>query len=124
MRSAAVHRALFALRHDEASHLESRDESLRCSPTTGWTLTRSSLGSTRARRCDRCAPSTSATPSRTASGAFPTFVAGDQAVFVRLMNRATVGADPAESIRTVERIVDLLAGWPDLNEFKHTSIPR
>ena len=25
---------------------------------------------------------------------------------------------------TVERIVDLLTGWPELNEFKHTSIPR
>ena len=24
---------------------------------------------------------------------------------------------------TIERVVDLL-GWPDLNEFKHTSIPR
>jgi hypothetical protein len=24
---------------------------------------------------------------------------------------------------TVERVVDLLA-WPELNEFKHTSIPR
>ena len=40
------------------------------------------------------------------------------------MNRAKVGADPAESIAIIERTVDLLTGWTDLNEFKRTSIPR
>ena len=54
----------------------------------------------------------------------PTFIAGDQAVFVRLMDRAPAGADPQKSITAVERVVDLLTGWPELNEFKHTSIPR
>ena len=52
----------------------------------------------------------------------PTFIVDDQAVFVRLMDRA--GADPAASIASVDRILDLLTGWPALNEFKHTSIPR
>ena len=52
----------------------------------------------------------------------PTFIVDDQAVFVRLMDRA--GADPAVSIASVDRILDLLTGWPELNEFKHTSIPR
>jgi hypothetical protein len=28
------------------------------------------------------------------------------------------------SIRAVERVIDLLTGWPELNEFKHTSIKR
>jgi hypothetical protein len=54
----------------------------------------------------------------------PTFIADDRAVFVRLMNRAPRGADPAESISAIERTIDLLTGWADLNEFKHTSIPR
>jgi hypothetical protein len=27
-------------------------------------------------------------------------------------------------VKIVERVVGLLGGWPDLNEFKHTSIPR
>ncbi len=54
----------------------------------------------------------------------PTFIAGDQAVFVRLMDRSPVGADAAASLRTVERTVDLVSGWTELNEFKHTSIPR
>jgi hypothetical protein len=54
----------------------------------------------------------------------PTVIVGDEAVFVRLMNRAPVGADAAASIRAIERVVDLATGWVDLNEFKHTSIPR
>jgi 2-hydroxychromene-2-carboxylate isomerase len=51
----------------------------------------------------------------------PTFVVGDQASFVRLMHPSTGDAD--ESRRVVERIIELL-GWPELNEFKHTSVPR
>jgi 2-hydroxychromene-2-carboxylate isomerase len=52
----------------------------------------------------------------------PTFIAHDQAVFVRLMNNAE--GDGAASRAIVERIVDTVGGWPELNEFKHTSIPR
>ena len=52
----------------------------------------------------------------------PTFIADDQAVFVRLMHRPQGDADQAR--RTIERVLDLVTGWPDLNEFKHTSIPR
>ncbi|MCB1005489.1 MAG: DsbA family protein [Acidimicrobiales bacterium] len=52
----------------------------------------------------------------------PTFVAGDQAGFVRLMDPP--GGDGEEAVRTVERVLDLLTGWPALNELKHTSIPR
>jgi hypothetical protein len=54
----------------------------------------------------------------------PTFIAGDQAVFVRFMDRSPVGTDASASVRTVERTVDLVSGWTALNEFKHTSIPR
>ncbi|MGZ4681255.1 MAG: DsbA family protein [Acidimicrobiales bacterium] len=52
----------------------------------------------------------------------PTFIAGDKASFVRLM--ATPDGDAAVARRTIERIVDLLTGWPELNEFKHTSLSR
>ncbi len=54
----------------------------------------------------------------------PTFIAGNEAVFVRVMDRAPVGADPAHSRQVVQRILDLLTGWTDLNEFKRTTIPR
>ena len=52
----------------------------------------------------------------------PTFIANDQSVFVRLMHRPA--GDIALATDTIRRVVDLTAGWPELNEFKHTSIPR
>lgn len=52
----------------------------------------------------------------------PTFIVGDQAAFVRYMDRPRGDADRAT--RTIERTLDLLEGWVELNEFKHTSIPR
>jgi protein-disulfide isomerase-like protein with CxxC motif len=52
----------------------------------------------------------------------PTFITDGHAAFVRLMNRPEGDADLARA--TIDRVVDLAAGWPDLNEFKHTSIPR
>lgn len=50
----------------------------------------------------------------------PTFIVGDAAVFVRLMQRAD--GDAAFAISTIDRILDNIE-WPILNEFKHTSIP-
>ena len=45
----------------------------------------------------------------------PTFIAGDEAVFVRFMDR--------HQVEDVERVLDMLT-WTNLNEFKRTSIPR
>jgi DSBA-like thioredoxin domain len=55
----------------------------------------------------------------------PTFLVDDQAVFVRFMHRAKPdGGQPASaSIDTIARTIALI-GWSDLNEFKHTSVPR
>jgi hypothetical protein len=52
----------------------------------------------------------------------PTFISGDQAAFVRLLERPYGDADMATA--TIERVVGLLTGWPQLNEFKHTRIDR
>lgn len=52
----------------------------------------------------------------------PTFVKGDAAAFVRLMHRPE--GDGAVATRTIERVLDLLGGFPELNEFKHTSVTR
>ncbi len=49
-------------------------------------------------------------------------IAGDQAVFIRLIDRP--GSDAAKARDTVERCVDLVTGWPNLNELKHTKIPH
>ncbi len=51
----------------------------------------------------------------------PTFIVGDRAVFVRLLEQSN--GDVAVATRTIERVLDLIE-WPILNEFKHTSIPR
>jgi hypothetical protein len=51
----------------------------------------------------------------------PTFIVRDQAAFVRFMHRPE--GDAAEARRTIDRVLDLLT-WPNLNEFKHTSISR
>jgi 2-hydroxychromene-2-carboxylate isomerase len=120
----AVHRALFALRHDDGLHLDDRAAVERV--LTGNDVpaddvfaridSGAALEAVRAEH-EQFAESHSV-------WGVPTFIAGDEAVFVRLMNRAPLGADPAESVRTVERVVGLLAGWTDLNEFKHTSVPR
>jgi hypothetical protein len=52
----------------------------------------------------------------------PTFIAAGQAVFVRLMERSADA--PVGAPDSIDRIVDMLEGWPGLNEFKHTSIAR
>ena len=52
----------------------------------------------------------------------PTFILAGQAVFVRLMTRPAGDADTARA--TIDRVLQLVAGHPELNEFKHTSIPR
>ena len=51
----------------------------------------------------------------------PTVIADGQAVFIRLVDRP--GSDAAKARETVERCLDLVTGWPNLNEFKHTRIP-
>lgn len=51
----------------------------------------------------------------------PTFIVGERAVFVRLLEGPE--GDVAVATRTIERVLDLVE-WPNLNEFKHTNIPR
>jgi hypothetical protein len=51
----------------------------------------------------------------------PTFIVGDHAAFIRFMHRPE--GDVALARTTIERVVDLLS-WPELNEFKHTSVAR
>ena len=52
----------------------------------------------------------------------PTFIAGDRAAFVRLMDRPA--GDREHARRTVERVIDQLVGFPALNELKHTALDR
>ena len=50
----------------------------------------------------------------------PTFIVGDDAVFVRLMSRPA--GDVALATRTMQGVLDLFETMPDLNEFKYTKL--
>ena len=119
----AVHRALFGARHDDALHLEDadvvRDVLKRQDVPVDQVFARiddgSALATVRAEH-------EGFAESHDVWGV-PTFIVDDQAVFIRFMHRSAEGADPASSISTIERAVDLIS-WTDLNEFKHTALPR
>jgi DSBA-like thioredoxin domain len=51
----------------------------------------------------------------------PTLIVYGRAVFVRLMGGPD--GEPSAARRTVEALLDLALGWPELNEFKHTTVP-
>lgn len=120
----AVHRALFAARHDEGLHLEDRsviervltDHAVPVDPVFARIDSGAALDRVRTEHEQFVV-------SHNVWGV-PTFIVGDQAVFVRLMTRAPLGSDPAPSLAAIERTVGLVSGWTDLNEFKHTTIPR
>jgi hypothetical protein len=52
----------------------------------------------------------------------PTFISGTEAVFVRLLTRPAGDAKLARD--TIDRVLDLVIGHPEVNEYKHTTIPR
>jgi hypothetical protein len=117
-----VHEALFALRHDKGRHLEDEAEVRRTLAEAGVdadaVFAEISTGTPLATVRDE---HTAAANDHEVWGV-PTFVQGDSAVFVRLMERPKGDAEVAR--RTIERVVDLLGGFPELNEFKHTSLKR
>lgn len=121
-RFPAVHRDLFALRHDRAGDLRDRDD-LRAMLERHGVDTDAVFADVD----DGTALKTVRSEHEAAAAehdvwGVPTFVSGDQAAFVRLMERPT--DDPAVAVATIERILGLLDGVVDLNEFKRTTIPR
>ncbi|MHB1534434.1 MAG: DsbA family protein [Acidimicrobiales bacterium] len=126
----AVHRGLFAARHDHALDLRDRDvvaavlkdhgvdaTAVLAEVEDGWPL--ETLRQEHTVGVEKW-------------GVFgvPTFIAGDRAVFVRLLDRPDGaagggGEGGGEKSRShIERILGLIDGWPELNEFKYTAIPR
>jgi hypothetical protein len=49
----------------------------------------------------------------------PTVVTNSRAVFIRVMDRPL--GDASRAIETVDRLLELITGWPELNEFKFTT---
>jgi hypothetical protein len=116
-----IHRALFAHRHDHGGSL--RDEQALRNVLKAQGLDADAVFTEVA--SGRPLATIKAEHTRYAAShdiwGVPTFIVGDRAVFVRLMHRPEGDAAVARS--TIERVVELL-GWAELNEFKHTSIPR
>ena len=116
-----AHLSLFSLRHDDGEDLRDEaqirralrradvdDDAVFAEIAKGWPL--AAIGKEHEEAVD----------SYQAFGV-PTFVAGEQAVFVRLMTRPE--GDAALATATISRVLDLLTGHPEINEYKHTSVP-
>lgn len=118
----AVHWALFAARHDEGRDIRERDviaDVLRESGLDADAVL-DEVASGRPRKTFR--EEHERTVAEHSAFGVPTFFAGGRAVFVRIMTRPGGDADLAR--RTIEHVVTLVEGSPDLNEFKQTTISR
>jgi hypothetical protein len=117
-----VHLALFALRHDQGRHLRDEAEIRRTLTEQGVDADAvfEEIASGRPLATVRDEHTRSAEEHEV--WGVPTFMHGDAAVFVRLMERPA--GDAAYARRAVERVLYLLDEAPDLNEFKHTSLKR
>jgi hypothetical protein len=117
-----AHLRLFAIRHDHGRHLRDENEIRAALRQAGVDVdavfdeiaTGGPLATVRDEH-------TAAAEQHEVWGV-PTFLLGDQAVFVRLMDRPQGDAEHAR--RSIQRILDLLVEAPELNEFKHTSLKR
>jgi 2-hydroxychromene-2-carboxylate isomerase len=118
----AVHLALFAVRHDHGLKLDDEsairqvlaDHGVDADEVFAAVADGTALKTVQAEHEEVAA-------SHTVWGV-PTFLAGDEAVFIRLMNRPQGNGELARE--TIGRILDMLVGWTELNEFKHTTIKR
>lgn len=118
----SVHLALFAARHDQALDLRDREilgKVLDSSGVDGSGIL-SEINSGRPLRVLEAEHTDAA--ERLGVFGVPTFISEDRAVFVRLMNRPA--DDVALAVSTIDRVLDLVDGWPELNEFKYTTISR
>jgi 2-hydroxychromene-2-carboxylate isomerase len=112
---ADAHLALFAARHDLG--LKIADESVLRDAIEGVGLDADAVGEEvhSGRPLKTLAAEHTEAVERWDVFGVPTFIEGDEAVFVRFMERGRVD--------DLERMLDLLQ-WPRLNEFKRTRIPR
>src|SRR6516165_4500452 len=116
----AVHEALFSARHDDA--LDLRDRTVlakvldQAGVDAGSVLSELDAGGP----LDVLKAEHTESVQELQAFGVPTFITPDAAVFVRLMTRPA--SDGALGQTTIERVLDVMAGFPELNEFKHTKI--
>lgn len=118
----AVHRDLFALRHDKGRSLKDRELLTEVLERHGVDAAAifEAVDDGRALKVVREEHESAA--KRYQVWGVPTFITNGQAAFVRLMDRP--GGDTELAERSITRVLTLLTEAPTLNEFKHTSIPR
>ncbi len=118
----AVHRALFTARHDRGLDIRDHQVVARVLVDQGLDADQvfDEVLSGRPRHVFRLEHETAAAEHKVFG--VPTIIVGGRAVFLRILSRP--GDDLALARRTVERCLDLAAGWPELNELKHTRVPR
>jgi hypothetical protein len=117
-----VHWALFAARHDEAKDIRERDvlRDVLVQQGADADAVFRAIDGGETMETFRKEHERSVTDHRVFG--VPTFITGDRAAFIRVMTRPNGDADLAK--RTIDRAVDAVASWSELNELKHTSIPR
>lgn len=118
----ALHRALFAARHDEGRDIRERE-------VVADVLTEAGVDAAAVlAEIDAGGPIDTLRKEHEAAVrdyrvfGVPTFIVDGKAAFVRLMNRPQGDTELART--TIGRTLTLLTDWPELNEFKWTSVPR
>ncbi len=117
-----VHEALFALRHDEGRHLRDAEAIHEVLAARGVDADAVLAEIEADQVIGTVQDEHEQAVQRHQVWGVPTFILGGQAAFARLMDRPN--GDVEHATRTIERVLDLAGGWPELNELKHTSIPR
>lgn len=117
---SAVHRAIFTARHEQARDTRQREVLAEILTETGLDPAAVLAEIDDGWPLEVFHKEHDAAAADHAVWGVPTFIAGGQAAFVRLMERPN--GDAALAVASVERIVEMLTGWPALNEFKHTTV--
>lgn len=111
----AFHLALFSARHDHGADINDEAVLRRVCDEVGLAADDIADRVATGKPLDALAASHTEAVKRWSVFGVPTFIDGDEAVFVRLMER--------HSVADVDKVLDMLE-WTRLNEFKRTTVPR
>jgi hypothetical protein len=116
-----AHEALFRARHDRAIRLVTLDEISNVLAPLGVDMAKVAADVASRRPHDVIAASHKEFDRFEAFGV-PTFVVNDDATFVRYMSEPS--DSPEESVELITSLLTMMTSRADLNEFKHTQLPR
>jgi hypothetical protein len=115
-----LHSALYNYRHEQNGNLSDIDSVGRIAQSVGINVETVMADIASGRTLETVKDEHTRYAESHAVWGVPTFIVGPAAVFVRLLDRPKSAED---ATNTVERILANI-GWDNLNEFKHTSVPR